>query len=510
MTAAVTNDWTVTYAGLTVGGTTDYLLKGPVKLSYENTNDRTQRRASLEATVVLAHPTEATFVAALAALKRAFSTKRQSLVVLLGATTVLSAVPGSDSGFNASASAVERDADLSTGRSREVEIRVEAELPTTFSGGLSNADFEVSTSPSGRRTVTITGCYNAVTPNGALAVYYANSYAYSAAFLATLPDSDLTSDAGEFQIVVDDPTPDVADKVCPWRQVWEETVVKEAVSPSPGPLVDADLVQMRLDVDRQEIAEGDAPLEFYQPNRSLPRLPSGVVTKPAYLTLTYDAWVRSTNLTGKWDSKIKPWLISTLRSYTNGQFALVELRPVFDERNNRVSATARAIDFRGSLYALDVSVEEDRNYGAEIDSLLTGNPLDAVASQFVGVVTRVVTRRSSTVGPSPISAEATPSIVSIPSSGWIPKSLVVQVRQERIGISPNFVVVTKTLAVEAFRYVTGGGAGGSGVRSPSPGGSGFGPGVSGPSPTSSPPSSGPDAGSSSSPDGPSPTAPPEP
>ena len=474
MTAAVANEWEITYGALTVGGTTDYLLKGPVKLSFLGSSDRTQRRIALEATVVFASQVEATFAAALVALKAAFSTQRQGLTVKLGSTTLVSGV-----GYNAVASAVEAGGELSTGRSREVEIRVEAELATTFPLGLAWASFEVAADAAGRRTVTISGTYNQVAPNTALAQYYAQSYAFASTYLGALPDSPLTGDAPEWHLARETPRHDTNNTVCEWTQVYEEVIYPESNSPSPGSLADPDLVQVRLDVQVRRVAEGDSgPQPFFQPQRTMPDLKTYLVNKPAEVTVSYEGWVRTGDIRAKWQSKILPWLLATVRSYSQGQLAVVEIAPVFALRDNVVRATIRGIDYRGLLASLKLTVDETRDYGSEIDPLLTGVPTDAAVSQTVATVLRTVTRRSKTLGP--IQLLPGVSIPSPPSAGWVSQRLRVSSSQETEGLFPDQVSTTVTDAVEVLRWVTAPAGGGGAGRSPTPGGSGAGPGVSGP------------------------------
>lgn len=478
MTAAVANEWEITYGGFVVGGTSDYLLKGPVKLSFLGTTDRTQRRIALEATVVHASPVEATFVAALVALKAAFSTQRQVLTVKLGSTNVVAAV-----GYNAVANATEAGAELSTGRSREVSIRVEAEIATTFANGLAWASFEVAADPAGRRTVTISGTYNEVSPNSALAQYYAESYAFSSSYLAALPDSPLTDDPPEWHLVRETPKHDTANKVCEWTQVYEEVVYPETNAPSPGPLADDDLVQVKLDVQVRRVAEGDAgPQPFFQPGRQTPELPTYLVNKPAEVTAVYEGWVRTGNIRQKWESKIRPWLLATVRDYSQGQLAVVEVSPVFGLRDNVVRATVRGIDYRGLLASLELSVDETRDFGAEVDPLATGVPTDAVVGQVAAVVLRTVTRRSKTIGPLKLLPGV--SIPTPPSAGWVSQRLRMSSRQITEGLFPDQVSLCVTDAVEVLRFVTSpAGASGSN-RTPTPGGSGSGPGIAGPDATS--------------------------
>lgn len=456
MTAAVTNDLKIVYGGMTIGDTTDYLIVGPMRLEWGNVQGGSFRKAAVECTVLVTGTPYATFVANRIALETVFSVWRGRLQVILGGTTHIDLNPATNTGFNHAATCRDLGDDWDTGSSRAYLVRIEADLPSTNANALADFAVEIAYTPAGRRKVIFTGTYTASGANSALVQYRAQITAQANTFLDTLTASPITGGSGNatFEVIGDDANPDYENKICPFTRTYLEVISNQAA----GTLNDSEIVNPTVHVEVRNPGPGDS----VGPNPSYSQLPKdlgpqlGFAIRPTEITVNYEAWLTGTNaLAGRWASKIKPLLYQVLAAYGAGNLAILEETPNYLPDDNRVTAVIRALAFNSRLLELEITVDDEQEFGAAVDPTW-GDPYDADVAQGPARYTRTITRTSRTVGPVGLFDEIGLANPPGPASeGWVSLGRKRRPRTKKVGLasSGKQVFVTDTIDVELLRYV---------------------------------------------------------
>jgi hypothetical protein len=342
VTAAVARELSIVYGSLTVGGTSDYLLDGSIKIR----QSVEYQSASVTFLVTYAGAaSEAAFAAAVAAVETAFSTPRQRLQVLQGSTTLADYDPSQNTGFNAAPRARKLAGPSDTGRSRTWEVTIDVDRPASLSGqgGRREATVNVERSPSRRRLVTFSGTYTALGSNGARAQYEASIDAYVATVLVSLGGTyELVN---EPQAVADD-----TDKVLDYTRQYREILLAQSAAATN----DADLVESRLSWTRVRVAPGDSRVRGVLPSRL------------QELVVHYDAWVLgTTDLRSKWEGTVRPWVLQHALSASGASAgAIVYEDPGLDYSDRKIGATLRVLAvFGGALLEGSVVTRETRDLG---------------------------------------------------------------------------------------------------------------------------------------------------
>lgn len=181
---AVTRELSITYAGITIGGTSDnYLLFDRYTLGGSESEIWFRGRVACRSA------TESDFATKRAALEAAFQTPDGTLVVTQGSSTMRSFGATANTGFLGKPSWRKVGGPEDTGRSCLYEVSVTATRPADRSGGngLRVARIELSTKFMGDRSYTVSGTYTALSSNTAKQQYTASV----GAFLTAL-ETDLT------------------------------------------------------------------------------------------------------------------------------------------------------------------------------------------------------------------------------------------------------------------------------------------------------------------------------
>lgn len=465
MSAAVTNDLSIVYGSTTIGGTSDYLIVGPMRLEWGNSNGGSFRKAVVACTVLVTGTPYATFVANRQALELAFSSSRGRLQVILGGTTHIDLDPAANknSGFNHTPYLKDLGSDWDTGSSRAYELRIEVDLPSTDTNALADFAVDLSFSPAGRRRAVFTGTYTSPGGNSTKArdQYLAKIDAQANTFLDELTASPLSGQSGHaiFEVVEDDVKVDYLDTIATFRRVYQEVIANQA----SGVLNDAEIVQQTLTIDRKNAGPGDSDGPLLVPGSSFgtggsQEKPSiGTPQRAQELTLNYEAYLATTNaLQARWTSKIQPFLLSTLAAYAgSGSLAVVEIAPRFSPDDNRVTATVRALAFGSTLISLTIEVDDDQDFGVVIDPVW-GDPYEAEVSQVTARYTRQVTRASDSIGPVKLLDEAGLSLPPKASNdGWISLGRKRRTTRKKVGLASTGkqVTITQTVDVELLRFV---------------------------------------------------------
>lgn len=280
----VTRELSITYAGVTVGGSSDaYHLDGPhtVQEAYES--------ATLTCTVVCVGATEAAFNANLTALENAFRTPRGALTVTLGRETLKSWSHTGNTGFYANPSISKLPDGASTGRSRRYQISITVNRPADLAGqgGRLTSQSRLVIASDGKRNVIISGRYTATSGTAALANYLAGIAAFQASML-TLLASGVSFELTNEERVVDD-----ANKFCDFTRTLNQIADEDNLG---------NVTNHQLILTRSRTSPGDA----YQ-GLTVKRLVT--ITAAFRGGVTVGASARQT-----WDGTIVPWIMGKIRS----------------------------------------------------------------------------------------------------------------------------------------------------------------------------------------------------
>lgn len=188
MPPAVTRELSVTYAGVTLGGTDSNNLlfdRHVIEGGYDT--------LSFRGFVVVRADTEANFATACAALETAFQTPNGTLVISQGSSTMKSFGHSGSTGFLGRPHFRKVGGREDTSRSRLYEVSVTAQRPADLSGkdGLQVASIAVTTKFFGARSYRVTGTYTAISSTSARA-----KYAASVGALLTSIETDLGGSPG--------------------------------------------------------------------------------------------------------------------------------------------------------------------------------------------------------------------------------------------------------------------------------------------------------------------------
>lgn len=217
MSAPFTRDLSISYAGVTIGGSDEYNLlfdNHRVFGDYET--------IGVEARVLVRGSTAAEFATKCAALETAFTTPNGTLVISLESQALRSLSHSGSTGFLGRPAFRKVGGPEDTGRSRLYEVRVVAQRPADLSGksGLRVAEFELQTSFFSVRTYRVTGTYTATTGQSAAKAQYE---AAISTFLGTLE----TALTGNWQRMAKSVRWDDENKVATFTQEGYEEGLRE-------------------------------------------------------------------------------------------------------------------------------------------------------------------------------------------------------------------------------------------------------------------------------------------
>lgn len=364
-----------TYAGLTVGngGSDDYVPTG----RYTFTKD--YERALLTFEVVVQNDDRTTFLTSEAALVTAYSTPDQSLVVVLGASTRHSFVPGSNTGFNARPTLRKLGGPEDTANSAKYECTVAVELPASLSGraGRRSSTVNVAVGPSGRRSLTVSGTYTALSSNSARAQFEAAVDTYCNGVLSGL--------TGTWRLVgTPSSEADDQNKVIRFSRTYEEIKLARLATHLTA---NASIVFPRLLIRRTRSSG-----EFSQDIGSAQPL--------IELSADYEASVlfsETTDLSQLYEQVIRPYVVSEAERVAGGTVVVTSETPTFDPHENRVSATLTLMADPGSEFFLSrTTVNESIDKGLIFKPVYDGNPYSR--DKYRGHASWVRTLTRTTVG----------------------------------------------------------------------------------------------------------------
>lgn len=338
MSAAVTRDLKVTYAGVVIGSTSDYLVDGAFMLQLTPTSGR------FECEVLLALDTESAFQSAEATLVTAWRTPRQRLRIEIGSAERYDFDPSDSTGFDHAPDVEKVQNEEATGTSARYKLKVTWGIQATLvnSDGRAESTTEIAVDASGIRTVRFSGLYTAVSTSSAYTQYTTNGDTFVSTYLAALLPGIQT------EILTNTSSMTDSLKGCRFERVYREVIAYE----STGTLNVAHLRDQRLTVSVSDVGGEDSE--------------SGA-RRPQDISVSYSVAVdkaTTTDLVTLWTGTIYPHLLAQARAVAaTGSVAIMSVDPVYDKPNNRLAATLQVRAFVGSTLEVEIEVEDQIDHG---------------------------------------------------------------------------------------------------------------------------------------------------
>lgn len=363
----------ITYAGLVLGAgqsNASYHLTG--KYSYVET----QERADLAFEVVVQNEDDVLFLAAEAALLTAYRTPDAALLVVIGGGNRRDLDPADNTGFNARASARKVPGLDNTARSARYACSVSIELPADTAGraGRRSSSVDVSTSPAGRRSLSITGVYTALSNNAARAQFESQVATYA---------GTVTSGLGGTWELVGTPSAksDDQNKTISFSRAYREVIYHQAQSAMDHPAI----VEPRLQIARTRTSA--------ESTRIL-----GSVEALKELQITWSASVAiavTVDLEALWEGTVRPHLIAEAELVGGGAVVVTRETPLFDAGENTIAAAMTVLADSGAKFLrASVDVADSIDMGVVLKPVWDGNPFSRDKYKGSGSHVRTLTRRT--------------------------------------------------------------------------------------------------------------------
>ena len=274
---------------------------------------------------------EAVFERLASTLEEAFREPRGRFRVVQGSTVLVDLDPvkksGGNTGFNAETNAAKTGEEFDTGRSRQYEVQVIAELPATLPGqkGRRDSTVQIDFDESRKRTVTINGSWTAIDDKDVTENYEDEIDAYATIVLDAI--------TGTYELIGEQTTRDETDKVINFSRTYLEVVFNQ----SSGSLDHPAIKNHSISFNRSRPAPGDTQ----EARRMID------------VTATFDSAVdinETTNLEQLWKGTIRPHILGQAKSIFAPQAtALIDDNVNLDAAGNRISAvlTFQMVDTDG-------------------------------------------------------------------------------------------------------------------------------------------------------------------
>ena len=349
----VTRGFSIAYAGLTLGGSSDYYLlhcdegEAPIRLEIDYPSLR------LEAYVVVRSTSVSDFTTRADALETAFKTPAGDLSYTFGSTTTSYSQSG-NTGMNAEGKAIKVGSlKFDSDRSRLYLVSVSLMLPASASGknGLRKGSIRINVEANGRKTANISGSVTAL-PGVSATAQYATCIAALVTEVTTALSATMESVDPQFYDYDD------RNKVV----VFSHTLREIIFSQSAGGLDHVAIKDQQLEILRAETYPGD-----HDGN-----------APPVRVVAQYSATIdkaQTTDLVSLWGGTIKPWILQRMRAIaTTGNFALVDIPPRYDLANNRISATVVMIACLATTWGHRVTTSTYERTATQLVPVWNGNP----------------------------------------------------------------------------------------------------------------------------------------
>lgn len=449
MVSAVTRELSISYGAYQVGGTSDSLLDGPVRVT------QSFPTAVVEFGFVVTGASEIAFVQACARAERAFREPHQGLTIAQGDELLLSLQHESNTGFNAEPEIRKSDDIGDTGRSRVYRVRIEFGLPadTEDPSGLRESDIEVAYDPARRRTVRFSGIWTAISAKDSREQYEDEVASWATSILSAL--------GGTYELIDESASVDKEDKLCSFSRVYRELIFPQGAD---SPTDDPEIVEQVLTISRRRSAPGDTPFASAAETEgvSVERFLELEVSYECYLDATL-----TTDLPGKWSS-IRDWIFQRVQAIADGgAIAIVERKPEYVYDQNRIRATMSVIVEPKETTVVEHSVEvrDSLESGFVHVPAWTGQPFSRYRYEGPADLLRTISQRSIYLGFLAVSKAVDAALLigsvfdqpntnplSGGSGGWDLVRREASPRKRRIGIDGKTIDVTEVVATTVWRY----------------------------------------------------------
>lgn len=394
----VTRELSLTYAGLSFGGSTarqitEYMI-------HEEGFDA----GYFEFEFVTTATTAAAFATEVIAVRDAFRTPRQDLLVTMGGSTVLSRKHSDNTGLDTFPTILKDGDPADTGRSRHFRVRISYGLPADVTNTSFRRDSTVNVeySESRQRTITISATYTANSTDGTTAAFtqYRATIATYGASVTSFIDSSATFEViGEPSVAYND-----TNKVVNASIVYREILANQA----NGTLDDSAIVNPEMSIVRNRLAPGDstagmtgpaprgqagpAPGSFAGgfpggPGSTVVGAPPGspgttqIQERPYIIRVTYTCGIDATvtkDLKGKWTSTIRPFLIQQAQTVAGRGVVLVDEKPDLGQSYpNRIQVSMEFFAYlSGQIIEQRIKVEDTSDYGKKFAGVWSGDPTE--------------------------------------------------------------------------------------------------------------------------------------
>lgn len=317
---------TIVYGGVTIGGTSDYQLIGPLRVETD------YPAFTVRATVMCQDDTRTTFVTECNALEAAFRTPNSDLSVTLNGTAYKTLTAAGNTGMLGRADCKLRGHPADTNNSRIYDVSVSVMLPADETGkaGRRSAKVTVFADASGIQSLSIDATYTAIGGNDALA--QAKS---AGAFPAYYAAQETAVDSSA---------------------VWDEPLLSYTYD-SDDKVVTATYRSTEILTDQTSAGKNSTALRGVvtrvSTRRNQPGSDPGSGARPLLeVTVEYFVNVRrdvSTDLKGLWDDTIFPYLRTTALAQSGAtNLTVVDATPIFDTDNNTIAAVLRFVGADGN------------------------------------------------------------------------------------------------------------------------------------------------------------------
>ncbi len=374
-TPAVTRELSIAYAGVTIGGTSAAFLLDAQPAPYRI--DHAYNQSTLEAHVTVLGTSESDFKAQCLALETACRTINGVLVITQGSQSWTYSHAANTGILMRPSCRKIGDHKKDTGRSRLYHVSWTWQNPADASGkgGLREGRFEVQTAATGRRSYALSGTYTALSGSASETVF--------TAAISTLLGVYESALGGTWERGAKTTAKDDEDKILTFTVTGTEVIFYQ----SAGLLNNPSIKNPRLTVTRTRIGPGD----------------TSDAARPLQMFLAYDADIDksvTTDLSGFWDSTIKPWLLAHTLTISGGSSAaVVQIAPVFDYTNNRISASAELLVVTGStILTHTITTREDTSEGQVYLPVWSGKPYGVAKFQGPKMKLRTITDSRVTLG----------------------------------------------------------------------------------------------------------------
>jgi hypothetical protein len=354
---------TITYGGLTFGGSTARILDG------YHYSDKGADEAEVEFSFVTTAASDSAFATEIDTIEDALRVPRGALVVTANSQTLLSLSHSANTGFESRPVVVkEGTPGADSIRSRRYTVRIAFQLPADGTSGLRmGATIAVEIEPNTRRRMTLTGTFTALPDTGsgvqsATAVYDAN---LAGLVTAGLSIAGMTAAASEK--VSERFEPGSANKTVDFEVVYRQ-LLTEDIGASGGSLDVDNIVEQKIRISRMRHAPGDTVLmevlgevsgglggqsagpqgggqaggpgaTVFATQGANPGSASSSVDRMRHITVEYEAWVKPAagSALDLWQDSVRDYLLDLARAFNDG-------RPVAIIRDEpRVGTTDRQL-----------------------------------------------------------------------------------------------------------------------------------------------------------------------